>query len=230
MLVIGFHVITSSALGLHMLDWEFCLCLLYWLGVPLSQEDWICPVCSSNSDPYGDHMISCGGNGDRIHRHNFLRDVTFSVAQSAALSPRKELPSLIPGCSSKRADVFLPHWTHGRPAALDVSVISPFQVLTVWGSAQVQGHTLKVGEQRKRSAYDLMCRSVGVTFCLLIVETFAGGYVHPSIYWFFAGKKVWPCYWGMYSASLSITLWRSNTSMWTSRLSSGISPIIDSLV
>ena len=125
------HVIPSSALGSHMLDWEFRLCLLYWLGVPLSQEDWICPVCSSNSDPYGDHMVSCGGNGDRIHRHNSLRDVIFSVAQSAALSPRKELPSLIPGCSSKPADVFLPHWTHGRPAALDVSVISPLQVLTV---------------------------------------------------------------------------------------------------
>ena len=46
---------------LHMLDWEFRLCLLYWLGVPLSQKDWICPVCFSNSDPYGDHMISCGG-------------------------------------------------------------------------------------------------------------------------------------------------------------------------
>ena len=49
------HVIPSSALGLHMLDWEFRLCLLYWLGVVLSREDWICPVCSSNSDPYGDH-------------------------------------------------------------------------------------------------------------------------------------------------------------------------------
>ena len=76
-------------------------------------------------------MVSCGGNGDKIHRHNSLRDVMFSVAQSATLSPRKELPSLISGCSSKPADVFLPYWTHGRPAALDVSVISPLQVLTV---------------------------------------------------------------------------------------------------
>ena len=45
--------------------------------------------------PYGDHQIKCGGNKDRIHWHDSIRDALFSSAQSAALCPRKEMPSLI---------------------------------------------------------------------------------------------------------------------------------------
>ena len=48
-----------------------------------------CPACGNKADPYGDHQIGCGGNGDRIHRHNSIRDALFLVAQTAALAPRK---------------------------------------------------------------------------------------------------------------------------------------------
>ena len=65
-----------------------------------------------------------------------------SAAQSASLSPRREVPSLVPGSSSCPADVFLPCWTHGRPATLDVSVISPLQQLTLQEAASSQGHAL----------------------------------------------------------------------------------------
>ena len=32
------------------------------------------------------HHVGCGGNGDRIFRHNSIRDAVFSAAQSAALA------------------------------------------------------------------------------------------------------------------------------------------------
>ena len=64
-------------------------------------------------------------------QHNAIRDVLFSAAQSAALAPRKEVPLLIPGLSSRPANVFLPIWKQGRPAALDVTVISPLQQQTI---------------------------------------------------------------------------------------------------
>ena len=73
-----------------------------------------------DSDIYGDHQIGCGGNGDRIHRHDSIRDALFSAAQTAALAPRKEAPALIPGSSSRPADVYLPVWSRGKP---DVTVI-----------------------------------------------------------------------------------------------------------
>ena len=41
------------------------------------------------------NQVGCSGNGDRISRHNAIRDVVFSAAQSAALAPSKETPGLL---------------------------------------------------------------------------------------------------------------------------------------
>ena len=128
--------IPSSALNLHFFDREIRICLQYWLGVPLTSSSHSCFICTRPCDPLRDHAVGCGGNGDRILHHNALRDVLHSVAQSAGLSPRTEVPALIPDSSNRPADLFLPHWQEGRPAAADVTVISPMQVLTL------QGHQL----------------------------------------------------------------------------------------
>ena len=115
------NVVSSTALGLHLHDREFRLCLDYWLGLKITGKNPKCSVCAKEGivDSFGDHYVGCGSNGDRIHRHNSLRDVLFSATQSAALAPRKEIPSLIPGTNSCPADIFLPNWCRGRPAALD---------------------------------------------------------------------------------------------------------------
>ena len=79
----------STALGLHLHDPEFRCCLRYWLGVPLHSTSYSCPECCSTADPYGDHQVGCGGNGDRIARHNAIRDVLFHAARSAVLAPTR---------------------------------------------------------------------------------------------------------------------------------------------
>ena len=53
-----------------------------------------------------DHHSTGRGNGDLIRQHDFLHDVLFSAARAAALAPKKESPSLIPGSSSCMVDVF----------------------------------------------------------------------------------------------------------------------------
>ena len=93
--------------------------------------------------------VSCRGNADLISRHNCLRDVLFAAARTATLSPRKELPALIPGSSSHPADVYLPCWHRGKPAAFDISVISPVQALTIDSAATIQGYALTVRERQK---------------------------------------------------------------------------------
>ena len=145
--------IPSSTLGLHLQDQEFRCCLRYWLGVPLHSSPYSCPECHNTADPFGDHQVGCGGNGDRITRHNAIRDVVFSAAQSAALAPSKEMPNLIPDSLSRPADVFLPTWSRGRPAALDVHVISPLQQQTMGEAASTPGHALQVGVQRKLASH-----------------------------------------------------------------------------
>ena len=79
------QAISSSSLGLHLPDTEFKLCLQYWLGLSMFGEDHACPVCQNAADSLEDHQVGCGDNIDRISRHNAIRDVVYSAAQSAAL-------------------------------------------------------------------------------------------------------------------------------------------------
>ena len=115
--------------------------------------------------------MGCWGNGDRIHRHDSVRDALFSAAQIVALAPWKEFPLLIPGTRSRPADIFLPIWQRGQPAALDVTVISILQQSTVSGAAVTQGYMLAVGRERKRVAHATACRAVGVNFISLVMES-----------------------------------------------------------
>ena len=64
-----------------------------------------------DSDKYGDHAIVCGSHGERIARHNQLRDAIYQVAASSNLAPRKEENALLPGTSARSADVLIPQWT-----------------------------------------------------------------------------------------------------------------------
>ena len=88
------------------------------------------------------------------------------VEWGLARETRKEVPSLIPGTSSRPADNFLPNWCWGRPTTLDVTVISTLQSLTLVGAAATQGHALRVGEERKMATHNEACLSVGVVFTL----------------------------------------------------------------
>ena len=156
------------------MDREFRLCLRYWLGLQMFPVGAHCPVCHSAADPHGDHHVGCGGNGDRILRHNSLRDAIYTAAQSAALAPRREVPSLIPGSMSCPADVFLPSWKRGHPAAMVVTVISTMQPTTIQDAATTRGHSLLVGEAWKLSAHTDACNEVGVSFIPIVFETLGG--------------------------------------------------------
>ena len=172
-----------------------------------------------------DHSVGCGGDGDRIHRHDSLRDALFSAAQSAALAPRREVPSLIPGSSSRPADVYLPHWKRGQPAALDVSVISTLQQLTVNGASTTQGYALSVGEGRKFAAHAVSCRSVGVSFIPLLVESL-GGWNSRAMEVIKGIGRLQGQRLGIPPADstthlfqrLAICLWRGNASLWVRRI------------
>ena len=129
-----------------------------------------CPICLRAVDQFGDHQVGCGGNGDRIHRHDSVHDALFSAAQTAALAPRKEVTSLIPGTLSRPADIFLPIWQRSQPAALDVTVISILQQSTVEVAAVTRGYALAVGGERKRVAHATACRAVGVNLISLVME------------------------------------------------------------
>ncbi len=100
-----------------------------------------------------------------------------SEAQSAALGLSKETPhcpGVVPDSASRPADVLLPNWINGRPAALDIHVISPLQSLILSEAARTQGHALQVGVQHKLASNLPSCRSMGLTCIPLVAETLGG--------------------------------------------------------
>ena len=87
------------------------------------------------TDGFGDHQVVCGGIGDLIHRHNSHKDIIFFAAQSAALAPRKKVPSVVLLSSSRPANIFLPCCMPWKSTAFVVTVISPLQQLTIQGAS-----------------------------------------------------------------------------------------------
>ena len=216
------NVVPSPSLGLKLQDREFSYCLRYWLGVPIYNSSYSCPECHSPADPFGDHQVGCGGNGDRIARHNAIRDVVFCAAESSGPAPSKETPNVIPDSQSRPADILIPNWSAGRPAALDVHVISPLQQQTIREAASTPGHALEVGTRRKLTSHLAACRSVGLMFIPLVTETL-GGLSRDTIDTIrFLGQAIGRRTGATNPAkhifqSLAIALWRGNSTMWLHR-------------
>merc|ERR1719427_2229477 len=131
-------------------------------------------TCSRPSDKEGDHAISCGSDGERISRHNHLRDHLYQTAVSAALAPTKEDRALLPGTDARPADVFIPRWTHGKDTALDVTVVNPLQAALVAQAATTAGHALTYAYNRKRTGTGAACQREGMVFIPMPAETLGG--------------------------------------------------------
>ena len=167
-----------KSLGLHLRPPEFVMALKYRLGIPIYASQGPCPACLRLSDRLGDHALCCGTGGERISRHNSLRDAFFDVAVSAGLSPTKEGRFLLPGVDRRPADVLVPHWEAGLDAALDVTVITSLQTATVDRAAEEPGFALEFAHERKLRGAEDLCRQQGLAFLPLVAESLGGW--HPS--------------------------------------------------
>ena len=145
--------------------------LRYRLGHPIFSSDGPCPACGQPSDRLGDHALNCAWQGERIARHNSLRDTLHSTAQKAALGPTKEGQYLLPGDGGKPADIFIPRHSGGKDAALDVTVINPLQAATVVQAAETPGHALQLAHKRKIDKSWQPCHDQGIVFLPLAVES-----------------------------------------------------------
>ena len=146
----------------------------YRLGMAVFQVEGPCTACGSVSDKEGGHAIACGGQGERIARHNQLRDALFQAAAQAALGPTQEERALIPGREDRPADVFLPSWTGGQDTACDVTVISPLQRDRVVRAAEEAGSALEFAFRRKMTASFDAYKEQGIHFPPLPIETLGG--------------------------------------------------------
>ena len=164
----------SKALGLHLRMSEFILAVRYRLGLPIFLQEGDCPMnrCRGFGDKYGDHAISCAINGERIAKHNHVRDAIFAAASQAALGPRKEPAGLLPGSDDRPADVLLPFWANGKDAALDVSVVNPLQQQLAGQVAREGANGVQHAFNIKMGKYSERCKAEGIVFIPLVVGRF----------------------------------------------------------
>ena len=167
-------VVPMPALGLHLRASEFIPVVKYRLGIPVYTRNGTCPACSLPSDKMGDHSLGCRNTGDRIARHNMLRDVIFETASSADLGPSREERHLLPGTSARPGDVTIRRWTNGRDSAIDVTVTSPLCPTNVSGAAAKAGDALDKAVKRKSRETAEDCRREGLVFIPFAVETLGG--------------------------------------------------------
>ena len=148
--------------------------LKYRLGCPIYSAEVPCPACHHIMDVMGDHALGCGGQGERIARHNLLRDALHQTASAAALAPVKEGRFLLPGRDARPADLLIPGWSGGRDVAYDVTVVSPLQRAMVAGAAETDGYALNEAFRRKVAKAGEACRQQGIAFVPLAADTLAG--------------------------------------------------------
>ena len=67
------------------------------------------------------------------------------------------------------ADVFLLSSTHGKPAALDVTVVSSLQSTSVAIGADTPGQALTHVDDRKLAAHDADYQEAGVNFFAAVI-------------------------------------------------------------
>ena len=120
-----------------------------------------CPAYGDDSDVMGDHGMVCGTGGDRIARHNALRDAFHDTATAARLAPRKEMRALLPSNNRRPADIYIPGWSGGRDAALDVCVTSPLQDRYRAQAAREPGYALTQAYPARNSLYSYGCQVPG---------------------------------------------------------------------
>ena len=116
--------------------------------------------------------------GERIARHNHLRDAIFQTAQSANLAPQKEGRALIPLTDSRPADVLVPRYTSGKDTCYDVTVINCLRSDMIERSAEEPGYAVAHAYRSKWTKYGAACESEGMVFVPLPVDVF--GAWHPT--------------------------------------------------
>ena len=102
--------------------------------------------------------------------------MSFSTAplrNKAALYPVLEKANLT-SSRSRPGDIYLPCWSRGRPAALDMTVISSLQSSTLQSAGTSASHALEISDERKFTKHLSACEEAGISFVPLSVEALGG--------------------------------------------------------
>lgn len=160
---------------------EMQVLLQHRLGLPLAGPADSCPVrqCGEQLDELGHHQLTCSRAGFVTARHNRIRDALHNLASVAGLNPRFEQGAFAHD-RTRPADVLVQAWSLGKPAAFDITVVSPHvkSNLLVAGNKDV----VAMAEQLKHKDNDAKCAELGWICIPLAVDSYGcwGEEAHTS--------------------------------------------------
>ena len=97
-----------------------------------------------------------------VSRHNKLRDVLAETCRRAHLGVQVEMGSNVTSNHSHThpADLLIPNWVLGKPAAFDLSVTSSLNPTIVLEASVTTGVAAWTTEQRKHRSNDAKCNEL----------------------------------------------------------------------
>jgi hypothetical protein len=140
-----------------------------------------CQKCQEPLDLLGYHVGTCKYGPNLKMRHNAICEQIYRWCQTAHLNPALEINCTENG--TVPADVYIPTWTLGKPAALDVTVVHPLRPISINHASKTQGYSAKEAENKKKRKYEALCSRKGVQFIPLAAE-FYGGWSEPAVAFF----------------------------------------------
>eukprot|EP00731_Ephydatia_muelleri_P017238 Em0010g336a len=131
-------------------------------------------LSGSTLDHLGHHAVTCKYGGDVVSRHNRIRDILVETCRRAHIGVKVEVGNNLSRDHSKTrpADILLPNWFLGRTAALDVSITSPLNPVTLLEAGVSATAAAQATEARKHQANDPKCSELGWVCVPMVVETY----------------------------------------------------------
>ena len=119
-------------------------------------------------------IITCKYGGDVVSRHNRIRDILVEICRRAHIGIKVEVGNNLSRDHSKTrpANILLPNWFLGRTAALDVSITSPLNPVTLLEAGVLATAAAQATEARKHQANDPKCSELGWVCVPMVVETY----------------------------------------------------------
>lgn len=171
--------------GPHMSEKEFHEALKLRIGYEYPPNS-LCPLPHPHPTPFGpfaSHLMTCKATGDRIRRHNDVRDFLVETAHEAEYTASKEPQGLLPNFrngNSKPADVLVRQYEGGRDLAIDVTVVNSVQTSSLTNAAVTSGAAILSAETAKIRKYRDACTRAGFNFQPFVVESY-GGLGHHAV-------------------------------------------------
>jgi len=155
---------------------EWSISMKRWLGIPVFEKEHVCVACNKEAmDIFGNHAIVCSTKGDRIKRHNAIRDCFFDFCSAAAWGPVKEKPFLFSGSCERPADILIPNYSAGKDLAVDFAVTCPLQSAYLHEAANTSLYACnKYAEDIKLAKFQNRVQLEGLDYLPFVFESFGG--------------------------------------------------------